>query len=176
MAHKNVTEALLAFSQEFRGAHKTGVNPHFKSQHFTLDELVHTTNPLLHKHGMVTVHSIGEGEVKTTLIHPASETHTASSIPLPAITDPQKIGSAITYYKRYNLCALLNIAEYDDDGNAASGATDQQLVEIEDYRQSGNVSEAQEIWLTKRGGKLTAQDAEQLLMNIKRKIAEEMKK
>lgn len=38
-----------------------------------------------------------------------------------ASNDPQKMGGAITYARRYAVCALLSItAEEDDDGNAAS--------------------------------------------------------
>ena len=37
-------------------------------------------------------------------------------------TEPQKMGSAITYAKRYLLTTVFNvIAEEDDDGNAAQG-------------------------------------------------------
>jgi hypothetical protein len=35
-------------------------------------------------------------------------------------SDPQKMGGAITYYRRYSLLALLGLAPEDDDGNAAS--------------------------------------------------------
>lgn len=46
-------------------------------------------------------------------------------VPFPfAQSDPQKMGSAITYAKRYLLTTVFNvIAEEDDDGNAASGNT-----------------------------------------------------
>ena len=40
---------------------------------------------------------------------------------LPPLTDPQKIGSAITYYRRYTLQSLLGIQAEDDDANKASG-------------------------------------------------------
>ncbi len=43
-----------------------------------------------------------------------------SQIELPNITDPQKLGSAITYFRRYTLKSLLAIAEGDDDGNLAA--------------------------------------------------------
>jgi hypothetical protein len=35
--------------------------------------------------------------------------------------DPQKLGSAITYAKRYALQALFALPSEDDDGNKASG-------------------------------------------------------
>jgi hypothetical protein len=47
--------------------------------------------------------------------------HIIGSIPLPAELTPQQTGSAITYFRRYLLVALLNLlTESDDDGAAAS--------------------------------------------------------
>ena len=40
------------------------------------------------------------------------------------ITDPQKIGSCVTYFRRFTLKSLLAIAEVDDDGNKASKVED----------------------------------------------------
>jgi len=39
----------------------------------------------------------------------------------PVKNDPQGIGSAITYARRYTLAGIAGIATEDDDGNAASG-------------------------------------------------------
>jgi hypothetical protein len=39
---------------------------------------------------------------------------------LPDILDPQKIGSAITYYRRYTLLSLCSMQSEDDDSNSAS--------------------------------------------------------
>jgi hypothetical protein len=46
---------------------------------------------------------------------------------LPNIQDPQKIGSAITYYRRYSLQSLLALQTDDDDGNKASQPTKVQV-------------------------------------------------
>ena len=42
-----------------------------------------------------------------------------SSLTLPTDLDAQKIGSAITYYRRYTLQSLLALQSEDDDGNSA---------------------------------------------------------
>ena len=42
-----------------------------------------------------------------------------SGINLPMIQDPQKLGSAITYFRRYTLQSLLALQAEDDDGNKA---------------------------------------------------------
>jgi hypothetical protein len=40
-----------------------------------------------------------------------------SEIILPDMQDPQKLGSAITYYRRYSLQSLLLLEAEDNDGN-----------------------------------------------------------
>ena len=44
----------------------------------------------------------------------------SSEIHLEPNANPQKLGSAITYFRRYTLKSLLAIAEGDDDANLAS--------------------------------------------------------
>jgi hypothetical protein len=41
---------------------------------------------------------------------------------LPEIPDPQKMGSAVTYYRRYTLGSLLGLQSVDDDANLTIGA------------------------------------------------------
>ena len=42
---------------------------------------------------------------------------------LPTNLDAQKIGSAITYFRRYTLASLLGLQAQDDDGNSASNVS-----------------------------------------------------
>ena len=58
--------------------------------------------------------------LETTVSDMESGDEQSSQIPITANT-PQTMGSAITYYKRYNLSAILNliIEDEDDDGAAA---------------------------------------------------------
>ena len=59
--------------------------------------------------------------LETRLTHVDTGEYLASTaiVPLPK-ADPQGLGSAITYARRYALCAILGIITEDDDGNAAS--------------------------------------------------------
>jgi hypothetical protein len=50
-----------------------------------------------------------------------------SALKLPQLTDPQKLGSCITYYRRYTLASLLGLQSIDDDANLGSG----KIVEVE---------------------------------------------
>jgi len=44
----------------------------------------------------------------------------------PVKNDPQSIGSAITYARRYSISTMLGLVQSDDDGNAASGKSSKQ--------------------------------------------------
>jgi hypothetical protein len=57
--------------------------------------------------------------LRTELLHTPGQ-WIASEFPLVAPLDrPQILGSAITYARRYSICALLGLAAEDDDGQAA---------------------------------------------------------
>ena len=42
---------------------------------------------------------------------------------MPQISDPQKIGSCVSYYRRYTLQSLIGLQSIDDDANIASKAS-----------------------------------------------------
>ena len=135
--HKTLLEALAAFQAEAPTLKKDSINPHFKSKFASLDGIVETIKPLLAKHGLVWVTLPGRDADGTPvlnyrLVHATSELADpgtfrqgdwlGGSIPLLLTkNDPQGQGSAITYARRYALCAVLNlVADEDDDGNAGS--------------------------------------------------------
>lgn len=100
---------------------KESDNPFFKSKYMNLDSIMETVNPLLKKAGLILAH-YGDGEnLVTAIIDPDSGDKLESKLRI-ALDDPQKIGGCVTYFRRYNTCALLNIlSSEDDDGNYASG-------------------------------------------------------
>ena len=62
----------------------------------------------------------GKMHMTTMLVHESGQwLQKEGSIPLPK-QDPQGLGSATTYFRRYSIAALMGIVQEDDDGNAAS--------------------------------------------------------
>src|SRR6266498_1043366 len=58
----------------------------------------------------------------TTLMHENGETiDSRITLPIDGLA-PQEVASAITYYRRYSITALLGLAAEDDDGKAAQDA------------------------------------------------------
>ena len=100
---------------------KKSENPFFKSAYLDLNDLINAVQPLLHEEGLLLMQPVVDGKVKSIIFDVnGNKALVHSEIELPPITDPQKLGSCITYFRRYTLKSLLAIAEKDDDGNEAS--------------------------------------------------------
>lgn len=102
---------------------KDSNNPFFKSKYFDVNSLLENVEPLLHANGLLLLQPITENKVLSQIIDIETGESVTSSMELPNLTDPQKIGSAITYFRRYTLQSLLVIQAEDDDANKASGNT-----------------------------------------------------
>jgi ERF superfamily len=123
----NLAKALLKFQSSIGTIKKDAKNPHFKSNFASLSGILDAVTPVLSDAGLVVLqHPSGDGLVinlETILIHAETGEYMSSEFSMrPAKTDPQGIGSCITYMRRYALGAILelNIDDDDDDGNAAS--------------------------------------------------------
>jgi hypothetical protein len=112
---------LFILQQEIGAISKESKNPYFKSKYFDINSLIKSLLPLLKKHRILLLQPIKENSVCSILQDLESEESIMSSIPLGDISDPQKLGGAITYYRRYTLQSLLGLQAEDDDGNTASG-------------------------------------------------------
>lgn len=112
--------SLLACQAEIGKAAKDATNPHFRNRYATLDSVWQAVRPTLSKAGIVVTNHIDGNAVITTITHAKTGECISSEFPVPANLTPQQMGSAITYARRYNLCALLQVMTgEDDDGNAA---------------------------------------------------------
>ena len=100
---------------------KDADNPFFKSKYADINQLIELSNPLFHNQNLMVLQPIQGNTLLTQIIDVDTGEKIESSLELPQSQDPQKIGSAITYYRRYTLKALLNLQEEDDDANRASG-------------------------------------------------------
>jgi len=113
---------------------KDSNNPFFKSKYFDVNSLLENVEPLLHASGLLLLQPITDNKVLTQIIDIETGESVTSSMELPNLADPQKIGSAITYFRRYTLQSLLGIQAEDDDANKASGNKTNTLSKQEDNR------------------------------------------
>lgn len=118
---KNIYKALAAFQQECPVIHETTEGYMYSYAPFS--RVVDAIKPFLKKNGLAFTQLVEGTGLTTILIHPDSgETiQSHSDIPqgvkLKGMNDFQVVGSAITYFKRYALSAMLGIiADSDTDG------------------------------------------------------------
>lgn len=125
---KEIYEKLAKIQEEVGAIKKGQENPFFKSKYFDINQLLEQIKPLLTKYGLVIIqpltHVLGNPALMTHLIDKDSGESITESIPLPIMSDPQKMGSAITYYRRYALQSFFALQAEDDDGNLASDKSD----------------------------------------------------
>lgn len=98
---------------------KKETNPFFKSKYFDINGLLEHLEPLLTKHRLLLLQPIEDNKVKSVLIDLDGDSAVSSSLELPHYDDPQKLGSCVTYYRRYTLQSLLGLQAEDDDANSA---------------------------------------------------------
>lgn len=129
--HTSLAEALAAFQAALPSIRKSNtatVKPKDSAQ-FTygyadLSDVSEVALPLLASHGLswstrptVTAHGF---VLKYSLTHVSGEA-LRGAYPLPAVnTPPQQLGAAITYARRYALCAVTGIAPGGDDNDATT--------------------------------------------------------
>jgi uncharacterized protein YlaI len=131
-----VLQAIEDARQEFLPLEKSGVNNFFKNKkgephlYSTLDNIFDACMPSLSKHNLSVVYQTrlletnnGIENVLTTIItHLPSTQFVMSANSLGSSAKTQDVGSAITYLRRYQVQAMLNLeADFEDDGNTASG-------------------------------------------------------
>jgi hypothetical protein len=120
---KNIAAALISFHEKVDKIPKDAKNPFFKSTYASLSNILESIKkPLIESGLTVCQFPSGDHGLDTIIIHAESGEFLQSDyIMKPAKDDPQGIGSAITYQRRYALAAALGLnIDDDDDGNAAS--------------------------------------------------------
>ncbi len=109
---------------EIDGISKGRANDYHGSVYFDINDTLKMLNPLLLKHELLLTQPIKGNRVYTiikdiNLNEDGEHDQEESFLELPTDLNPQKIGSAITYYRRYTLVSLLGLQAEDDDGNTA---------------------------------------------------------
>lgn len=122
-----LSKALSAAQGEIDDPSKDRENPHFRSSYATLAAVLAVVRPAFARHGLSVVQGAStttDGvSVSTRILHQSGEWIEETLSAPPAKRDPQGIGSAVTYLRRYGLMSMAGVAaaEDDDDGEAAQG-------------------------------------------------------
>jgi len=110
---------------DFEKFTKSENNPFFKSKYVPLKEILPVVKSNCHKHNFVFMQlpTVLEGKnyLKTLIKHiDGDQIEGLIELVSKDPNDPQKLGGAITYMRRYSLTCMFGLEEDDDDGNNAS--------------------------------------------------------
>lgn len=122
----NELSAALAKAQgQIEGAKKSSSNPFFKSKYADLAECWNTCREALTANEISVIqmpeeiNENGRLNITTMLAHSSGQYISSTLTMTVTKLDPQAIGSAITYGRRYALAAMVGLAQEDDDGEKA---------------------------------------------------------
>ena len=120
----NLAKALIDFQGRVQKIKKDAKNPFFKSNYASLSNIQDAISQPLAESGLAySQMPSGVNGLTTILIHAESGEYLMESFIMPVSkpNDPQAVGSAITYAKRYSLSGVLGLnIDDDDDGNKAA--------------------------------------------------------
>jgi hypothetical protein len=120
-------ERLRRARKNFGEIVKDSTNPFHKSKYADLNAYLHAVIEPLDAEEITVLQPIEVKQfengvpgviVTTRLICPTGES-LESSLPILETIEPQKMGAAITYYRRYTLASLLALGAEDDDAEGA---------------------------------------------------------
>ena len=134
MGKTNLFKALASFQQEVPSIHK-GTSGYGYS-YSSLPEIFTVINPILKKNGLgfsqlLGTNDLGANTIETVIFHAETGESLSSTMIIPndvtlkGMNEFQVMGSAITYYRRYSLSAILGLVT-DKDTDAGGEQTKKQ--------------------------------------------------
>lgn len=126
---KELFNAIANFQMECPKISKDSNNPFFsdakrKVNYASLPHILNVITPILKKNGLVIVQPVMNTCVVTKLIHieTGQTLESIYDIVCKDSTNPQQLGSGVSYARRYSISSILNLnIDDDDDGNSATG-------------------------------------------------------
>lgn len=120
---KELAKALSSAQAVMIGAKKDSNNPFFKSSYADLESVWNACREPLTKNGLSVAQTLGSKEdgiyLTTILMHSSGEYLSDQiKIPIAKPNDPQALGSATSYCRRYSLAAIIGLYQTDDDAES----------------------------------------------------------
>ncbi|MBT2300410.1 ERF family protein [Variovorax paradoxus] len=146
-----IAPALLTAQRAITFAVKDAKNPHFKSTYADLSSVIDAVKPALNEAGIVFLQMPAPSDrdslaLTTRLVHESGEwIESTATCPLQK-SDPQGYGSAVTYLKRYSLASAVGLYQEDDDGNAASKGSNNNVRPLVTGARSGIGEDLPQDW------------------------------
>ena len=119
---KEIASALNKAQADMTGAKKAKDNPFFKSKYADLGAVINALKTPFADNGLsfsqFPMSEDGKAGVETMLMHVSGEWFLSRLLLPIKKNDPQGVGDAVTYARRYSLQSMAGIPAEDDDGNS----------------------------------------------------------
>lgn len=160
----NLTKALALFHVKVGKISKDSQNPFFKSSYASLPHILTEIQDPLQEAGLVISQFPDGNGLTTMLIHAESGEYMEATYEMPVAkaNDPQALGSAISYARRYAVSSILSLKIDDDDGEGAmKGLRGNEQPKPEDTRPWLNKGDALDKAMDylRKGGKIETIEA-----------------
>lgn len=125
---QEIISALVKFQIKFQQVklEKDKKNEHLKNKYVSFDNILHTCRPLLSECGLVVIQAMAGDYLSTTIYHTSGQ-FIGANMPFSPMQGNkgtnalQDLGGGITYAKRYQFSAMLNISvDVDDDAQSST--------------------------------------------------------
>ena len=118
---KELTKGLATFHTQVGKIGKDSKNPFFKSNYASLPHILTEIAEPLEKAGLIITQFPDGAGLTTMLIHSESGEYLMAKYDMPVAkaNDPQALGSAISYARRYAVSSILSLKIDDDDAEGA---------------------------------------------------------
>jgi len=142
---KAIAEALLTAQKEIKHAIEDSENSHYKQSYATINSVIEAIKKPLNNAGIVfmqtpSLSNDGKLHLTTRLLHSSGEWIQDTAVCPLQKNDPQGLGSAITYLRRYSLSSIIGLYSADDDGEATRMDAEDYIIKI---NSSKNLEELQ---------------------------------
>lgn len=127
-------EKIALIKQEIGKMSKDKSNPFFKSKYFDINQILDELKPLEEKHRILITQPLtqvhGLPALSFVIENIESDEKVEYETVLPNNTDPQKMGSTITYFRRYALVSYFGLQAEDDDGNLGAKKEEPKVISL----------------------------------------------
>mgnify|MGYP003655632930 FL=1 len=122
---KQIAEALVSAQKEIKFATKDSTNPHFKSKYANINSVIEAVKAPLNNNNIAILQSLSPSDdnklhLTTRLLHSSGEWIEDTAVCPIQKQDPQGLGSAISYIRRYSISSMCALYADDDDGQSAA--------------------------------------------------------
>lgn len=118
---KSLKEKVFDIKSQIGKISKDSTNPFFNNaKYYDINALLENLQVYLEANRILLTQPLIDDRVYTIIEDLDSGETMKSSLKLPDLDNPQKIGSCVTYYRRYTCASLFALQAEDDDANLAS--------------------------------------------------------